>query len=233
MPFPILGALLSGGMNLIGAGIAARRNRQAQQQVDQVTGQNTGLLNKFEQDYGGTFDPSIATANAGANMYANGLGLNGAAGNAAATGAFQAGPGYQFQLDQGLQALTRAASAGGMLASGNTLAAGTEYGQGLANQEYGNWLGRLQPYVGEQRTGLENKAALGSLITTGRLENNNARIEGLQNQINGRQNTIGTLLGNAGSAFGNAAGYGSYSTQPTAPNGGGLFPRLRARFGGS
>lgn len=206
----ILGALISGGMNLIGAGIAARRNNLAQGQLDGIQSQNTGLIDQFENKYGTTFDASTAQAGRGADLYADALGINGAGGNARATGAFQAGPGYGFAMDQGLQALNRSAAAGGMLASGNTLAAATQYGQGLANQEYNGWLGRLAPYVGEQRTGQENRAALGSLITTGRLENNNARAEGIQSGINGRTGAIGTALGNASSAFGNAAGYWAY-----------------------
>ena len=226
----ILGSLISGGLNLIGAGIAARRNRVAQGQLDEIQGPNTGLLDQFEQKYGTTFDPSTAQATAGANLYADALGINGAGGNARATGAFQAGPGYGFAMDQGLQALQRSAAAGGMLASGNTLTAATQYGQGLANQEYGNWLGRLSPYVGEQRTGLENQAALGSLITTGRLENNNARAEGIQSGINGRQTAIGGMLSNAGSALGQAVGYGAYGATPGQ---GGFFQNLRTRFSGT
>lgn len=227
----ILGALISGGANLIGAGIAARRNKVAQGQLDTIQSQNTGLIDQFDQQYRGTFDPSLARDTAGATMYANGLGLNGAAGNAAATGAFQAGPGYQFALDQGMQALTRGASAGGMLASGNTLTAANQFGQGLANQEYGNWLGRLAPYNDAERAGNENKVALGSLVTTARLENNAQRAEGLQAGINGRQGAIGTALGNAGQAFGNAAGYGAYGMQPVNRGGGGFFSNIASNFG--
>ena len=76
-------------------------------------------------------------------MQANALGLGGAAGNEAATNAFQAGPGYQFALDQGLQALNRNAASRGMLASGNNTQDILKYAQGLANQEYGNWQDRL------------------------------------------------------------------------------------------
>ena len=50
-------------------------------------------------------------------MSANALGLNGPAGNAAATAAFQAGPGYQFALEQGLEGINRTANAAGMGAS--------------------------------------------------------------------------------------------------------------------
>lgn len=228
----ILGALIGGGMNLIGAGIAARRNRVAQGQLDEIQGQNTGIINNFEQQYGNTFDPSTARATAGANLYADAQGINGPDGNARAVGAFQAGPGYQFALDQGMQALTRGASAGGMLASGNTLTAAQQYGQGLANQEYGGWLGRLAGYNGQEQAGLENQAALGSLVSTARLENNAQRGEGLQSGINGRQQAIGSALGGAANAFGQAAGYGAYNKQPTQPatGGGGFFSNIASAF---
>src|SRR5688572_13647828 len=102
----ILGALLAGGA-LLGAGIAARRNKQANQQIGQLTAQNTGAINQFANQYGGAFDASTARATGGANMYANALGLNGPNGNATAQSAFQAGPGYQFGVDQALQSVQR------------------------------------------------------------------------------------------------------------------------------
>ncbi len=89
----------------------------------------------------------------GLGMYANALGLNGAEGNAAAQGAFQAGPGYEWQLGQGLQALERRAAAQGRLQSGQTGIDTMTYGQGLANQEYGNWLNNLKGY-GDTQAGI-------------------------------------------------------------------------------
>lgn len=55
---------------------------------------------------------------------------------------FQASPGYQFALNQGLNAVQNSAAAGGSLESGRTLKALQDYGQGMANQEYNNWYGR-------------------------------------------------------------------------------------------
>jgi hypothetical protein len=97
----------------------------------------------------GAYAPWVKTGKAANTMYSNALGLNGEAGNAAATGAFQTGPGYEFALDQGNQAALRGASAAGMLNSGNTLTALTQFGQGLANQEYGSWLDRLNGVSGQ------------------------------------------------------------------------------------
>ena len=53
---------------------------------------------------------------------------------------FQQSPGYAWQLGQGIDAIQNSAQGqtGGL--SGNTLKALTTYGQGLANQDYYNWL---------------------------------------------------------------------------------------------
>jgi len=51
--------------------------------------------------------------------------------------------GYQFDLDQGNQAINRSAAAKGMLGSGNVLAELLKYGQGMASKEYGNQLAAL------------------------------------------------------------------------------------------
>lgn len=89
------------------------------------------------------YDPYSKAGGLGLGMLQNALGLKGAAGNAAAQNAFQTGPGYQFALSQGLQGVDRGASAKGLLGSGNAAMALNDYAQGMANQEYGNWLSRL------------------------------------------------------------------------------------------
>jgi hypothetical protein len=57
-------------------------------------------------------------------------------------------PGYQFQLNQGLEAVSRKFSAQGMGRSGNVLAGLTEYGQGLASQFYDREVNRLMTLSG-------------------------------------------------------------------------------------
>lgn len=73
------------------------------------------------------------------NMSADALGLNGPEGVARAQAAFQAGPGFQFALNQGLESIARNANVGGMAAGGNALREAQTYGQGLAQQEYDKW----------------------------------------------------------------------------------------------
>ena len=57
---------------------------------------------------------------------------------------FEADPGYQFRMDEGMKALERSAAARGGLLSGGFLRGATRYGQGLASQEYMNAFNRYQ-----------------------------------------------------------------------------------------
>jgi hypothetical protein len=65
------------------------------------------------------------------------------------TAKLEATPGYKFQLDQGTKAIERQGAAKGMLGSGNTLTALTQYGQGLAQNFYGMYMDNLSRIVAE------------------------------------------------------------------------------------
>lgn len=94
----------------------------------------------------GAYEPLSALAKkygGGTDLYLDALGVNGPGGNERATGAFQAGPGYEFTLNSGLDALNRRRAAGGMLDSGNADLDAIRFGTGLADQTYGDWLTRL------------------------------------------------------------------------------------------
>lgn len=58
-------------------------------------------------------------------------------------------PSYEWRMKQGLQAAERAGAAKGLVGSGNILTALTEYGQGMASQEYGNQFNRLYQLMGQ------------------------------------------------------------------------------------
>jgi len=56
---------------------------------------------------------------------------------------FQQSPGYQFAMEQGTQALERGAAAQGGLFGGRQAKELTRFGQGLASQDFGNYLQQL------------------------------------------------------------------------------------------
>jgi hypothetical protein len=97
----------------------------------------TGGTNQAEGIYNQNYLPNFQESS---QMNADALGMNGPEGIERARSAFKAGPGYEFMMDQGVNALSRAAGAGGMAAGGNVLQEAQRYGSGLANQEYQNWL---------------------------------------------------------------------------------------------
>ena len=84
---------------------------------------------------------------AGTSLYLDSLGANGADGTQRARDAFQAGPGYQYSVDQSLDGIMRKANAMGGLAGGNTLTALSDRAGQMANQEFGNWQSNLQGLI--------------------------------------------------------------------------------------
>ena len=59
--------------------------------------------------------------------------------------------GYQFDVDQGNQAINRSAAAKGSLNSGGVLAELAKYGQGMASKEYGDQANRLAGIIGQKQ----------------------------------------------------------------------------------
>lgn len=136
----------------------------AQGYLDQGTQGAMGQLGQARSDLtagGGAYVPLTNLAGnygKGANLYADANGVNGAAGNANAVSSFNAGPGYQFTMDQGLNAVNRAANARGMANSGNTDTDAMKYASGLANQTYQQWVQNLAPYNNLQLSATQGAA---------------------------------------------------------------------------
>jgi hypothetical protein len=141
----------------------------------------------------GYYTPYEAPDLAATNTYADALGLNGAEGNARATGAFQASPGYGFDVDQAVQSIMRTASARGQLGGGGVTADLAKTITGLANDQYGGWLDRLYGLNSQGATIAGQKAG----ITTG-----------LGSQLLGIDTNKGLIDWNAENGIGGAnAGY--------------------------
>lgn len=111
----------------------------------------------------GHYDQLNRTGAAANQTYADALGLNGADAATAARSAYTESPGYQFQMDQGLQALDRQRAASGSLASGGASADAMRFAQGLASQDYGSWMDRLMGLNSQYGNTTNARAA----ITTG------------------------------------------------------------------
>ena len=151
------------------------------------TGYNTGRADL--QPYYSTGTKSLAEI-------ANLQGQNGRQQQQEAFNRFTVSPDYQFRFGEGQKALQNTAAAKGSLYSGNTAKALTDYGQGMASQEYGNYYNRLNDttkqgaltagtlanlstdYFGNQADLLRTK---GDAIASGKVAGANAYQSTLQN----------------------------------------------------
>lgn len=106
------------------------------------------------------FQALSGAGTAGINSYSDALGLNGAAGNARATAAFQNNPGYKTQLTYGLQGIDRGAAARGMLSSGNTAMAEQKYGNDLASQGWQSYLNSFSPFFNLAGQGAQGQGTI-------------------------------------------------------------------------
>lgn len=80
---------------------------------------------------------------------------------------FRADPGYQFALDQGSRSVQNSAAARGVLNSGQTAKALTQFGQVLADQQYGNYFSRLQSLAGIGQTATNATQQAGNAFAAG------------------------------------------------------------------
>lgn len=109
---------------------------------------------------------------------------------------FNADPGYQFRMSEGVKALERSAAARGLLSSGSTLKGITGYGQDLASQEYQNaftrYMAETQRMREERMAPLEYQIGLGQAAASGQAANIGTSAGSTSNLLTG--------LGNIGAA---------------------------------
>lgn len=144
-------------------------------------------------------------------------GLNGQQAQQTAFGQYTESPEVQFQREQGEQAAMRGAAAGGQLASGRTLADLSRFGQGLAQQGYGDYYSRIRDLYG---TGLTTANNLAGIYSQGGSNLANIAMGGGQQyaQAKGQQGGVfGDLLSQA-------AGLGAY-VYGNRPNTGSSYGR--------
>jgi hypothetical protein len=226
----------------------AALNQQAQQALQQNYGQARTDINQYfpqaaqalQTNYAAGLQPATtaaASTQAGVNQLLSALGIT-PPGGAPTTGApssawptagspaspdlesvLRATPGFQFALDTGTQNVMRNQAASGSLGSGGSDAALMQYGTGLANQNYNNYINSLLPFLQQNTATTGNVlggygslgSALGSTLT--------GQGTGLAGVSQNLGSGIAGLLSNQGSAA-----YGSQMAQGQAKAGADLAP---------
>jgi hypothetical protein len=106
---------------------------------------------------------------------------------------FQKSPGYQFRLEQAQNALTASQAAKGGLLSGGAMKEMNAYTQGIASDEYGNYINQLSGLAGMGQQAANNM----SNITTG-----------MASQMAGYTQEAGMAMANRDAQMGNVIGGG-------------------------
>jgi len=205
------GAIAGGAISASGAGKAADAQRDAartasntqlamydQTRADQAPWRQAGgsALNALQGYYGlpgadGKVDPNAGAAD-------NKL--------------IQSLPGYQFNLQQGNQAVQRNLAAKGLLDSGAAQKALTQYGQGYATNASNQYLNGLQSLAGLGQTATQATGAAGqnaaNQVTGAQIYSGNAQASGYINQGNAINAGLSGLSGI----------YGNYSQQQNLQN---------------
>ncbi len=115
---------------------------------------------------------------------------------------FFTSPDYQFNLEQGQQAVDRSMLARGRGLSGAAVKEGTRFASGLASGEFGNYMNRLyaQAGIGQNATNATNAGGMASAANIGNIAQNagNARagayMAGAQGVNNAVQGGVGNYL---------------------------------------
>lgn len=149
----------------------------------------SGAISQGQQQANADVQPWVTSGTAANTQQSNLLGLNGQDAADTAMKSFQSSPGYQFSLTQGLRGVDAGAAAKGMLRSGATLKAEDTYASGLANQDFGNYMDRLNKL---STTG--ESAGVNQASTDTSAASNQSSIYG--NTAGGVSNSLGSALSN-------------------------------------
>lgn len=179
--------------------------------LEQYLAEGQGNIKDYLQQGGDILNPYLTAGTDSLEAYLNSMGMGGEDGYQNFVDQFHKSPGYEFQMQQGQQAIDRSAAAKGMGKSGALTKATMRFGQGLANQEFGSYQDRLAA-MAEQGLGAAGRysdqvinagRALGDMsMETGR---NKASLgEGYYGRIGDYYSGIGTSNAESQLAQGNA-----------------------------
>lgn len=187
MPDPV--TAITGGATIFGAASsssAARSASRAQQQsADAATAEQRRQYDQSRAD----MMPWLESGRAGLND------LNRLA--AGDSSQFFTDPGYNFARTEGQRGIERSAAARGGATGGNALRALSQFNQGLASQQYGDYYNRTAARAGVGQTTANNLASLGQ-NTANNIGNNlmaagDARASGIVGQSNALTGGLSSL----------------------------------------
>lgn len=167
--------------DLFGSAITHRGSRRAAAERERAWNEATGIVTGAYDEAEELYQPRSKQEQEAMARVSALLGLPGGDGSDP-TEVLRNTPGYKFKFDQGQQATERVLNAGGGYVSGNTLAALNEYGQGVADQGFYDYLAQVMHL---QDQGVDNVLAglnidRGNSLADLRLGAGGARASGIE-----------------------------------------------------
>lgn len=212
----MFGALIGAGVSLLGGLFGGSSAKKAANVQAGAANRATDLQRYMYDTSRKDSMPWLEAGKTALTTYMSELGIGGGA--TGPSNAFQATPGYQFRVDEGKKGVLNSLSAMGMKNSGRALKALETFSQGIASEEYGNWLNRIAGVAGQGQNQANNNAQTsanaansmsqtiqnaGEARASGYVGANNALMSG----FNGAANSIGQFFGNNNNSFGTAGGF--------------------------
>jgi len=185
-------AAVMGGASLLGAGLSA--NAAAHAATDQHTA--AAEANAIQaQQYAQQRQDEQPFRDAGASAMSQLTTQLPSLTRRFSTSDFREDPGYQFALNQGLEAMQRSAAAKGLLGSTGTLKHLNDYAQGMADQQYGNAYNRFTQSQQQKYNMLANLSSIGqnAAANTGSASQNFANQVGQNYQSMGNAAAAGSI----------------------------------------
>lgn len=203
----LMGSLGSSALGAVGSYFGGQDQAKA-------AGNALQLQQQMWQQNSANLNPWIQTGQGADYTLASLYGLNGQKPNYSS---FYNSPDYNFAFQQGNQATTNLLAAKGNLLSGGGLAALTKFGQGLASQQYQNYVGRLMGISGQGEQAAASLAQDSNQASNGMANSlygqgtaNASGLMGIANSLGGGVNSFGNMAllnrvlnGNNTSAYGN------------------------------
>jgi len=195
---------------VVGAYSASQSNKAAKDGANAQAGASQAAIDEQRRQYDLSRQDMAPWLQAGGGALAQMQALN-----SGDFSSFHASPDYTFSFGEGQRALDSGAAARGGLFGGAHSRDAIKYGQGMAEQQYGNYYNRLQSMAGQGQTTATGLGTLGA---------------NMANQIGGQYSNMGNARASSYGQIANnnsqlAAGLGgmfnNWYQQNSANNGGG------------
>jgi hypothetical protein len=215
----LIPALVIGAGTVAGAAISGSAADSAAKTASDTASANNALQSQVYNSNKGLAQPYIDAGDTAETALNGFLGLGGdPAATQKAFNDYLNSTGYQFNLDQGLDAVTQSKAASGLLGSGSTAKALDSYATGEADQYGQQYVGNLQNEVSTGQNAVNALTGAGQSYANAVSSNNNNAASVTANAgITGAAQT-NALINTALAAYGTSRGGTSYGGGTSSGN---------------